>query len=230
MLSKITLLVGLLFIVVSSHAAGLVESRLGGAAIYDIDRDITWLANANFIGGKAWNSALTDIQAINASGLLGFSDWRLPTTPLNDPTCPNVGNNGPGCTGSELGHLFYSILGGAPNTSILDVHGSNFELFSNIQNEFYWSGTENLAFPGPFAFRFQQGVQDASNNYDSPYFSWLVRSGDVTPIPLPNSIYLIVIGSMILGSLSRKAHTLTPNKPIERTPPRYALRRRSSAR
>ena len=57
-------------------------------------------------GAMAWASSLD---------YGGYSDWRLPMTLQPDAACSAQspsGSYGYNCTGSELGHLFYTELGG----------------------------------------------------------------------------------------------------------------------
>ena len=82
-----------------SHAA--LQSRLGGLALYDTDLNVTWAANANINSFTNWAAANSWAAGLTISGVSG---WRLPTS----DTC-----SGFNCTGSEMGHLFYSELGGA---------------------------------------------------------------------------------------------------------------------
>ena len=117
----------------SSLASGQLLSRLGGQAYYDTDLNITWLADANLAasntfgvlgtigawgpGNMDWSTGQQWIAAMNAANYLGFNDWRMPTTLQPDTSCaiqyPNpmvsggMESGGPGCTGSEMGHLYY---------------------------------------------------------------------------------------------------------------------------
>ena len=103
-------------VVTAGVASADLQPRLGGAAVYDTDLNITWLANANLAksntfgtpgvgadGSISWTAAQNWIASMNAAKYLGFSTWRLPTTPMSDSSC----NGGFGCTGSEMGRLFY---------------------------------------------------------------------------------------------------------------------------
>lgn len=141
---------------------------------------------------------------MNATIYLGFNNWRLPSTPLNDPTCSSGGANGLGCTGSEMGHLFYQELGGVSNQSILTTHNAQFELFTNLQASYYWSSTLSPIYPGPFTFSFIRGIQDASNNSNTTYFSMAVRPGDVATVPVPAAAWLF--GSGLLGLIGMARH------------------------
>lgn len=131
----------------ATGANAALESRLGGAAVYDTDRNITWLSNANLAatnpfgldrnvdlggipgvntyggsyifnnGSMTWGGAMKWIGAMNAANYLGYHDWRLP-----DTLPPNAGdpscNARWNCTGSEMGHLFYNELGGVATLSL----------------------------------------------------------------------------------------------------------------
>ncbi len=85
----------------------------GGGLIYDADLDITWLSDANYAqttgydadGLMDWDRAMP--WAANLS-YGGYDDWRLPTALNQNGTGPCFGVN---CTGSEMGHLFYTELG-----------------------------------------------------------------------------------------------------------------------
>lgn len=123
-----------------AQAITMADSRLGGLAYYDSDLDITWAANANLAqtsgfdadGLMNWSDANTWAMNVTIGGVSG---WRLPTTTQPDATCSiQSGGNGfgTGCTGSEMGHLFNveGISAAAPG------------VFSNVQANFYWSGTE----------------------------------------------------------------------------------------
>jgi len=127
----------MLVLFTSSSNAALV-SVLGGQAVYDSDLNITWTAdmrlaisntfgtsgiNASF-GKMNWSTANTWISNMNAANYLGFNDWRLPTFANPDSSCtndtagttPSSGPDGYNCTGSELGHLFYTEFGAGAGT------------------------------------------------------------------------------------------------------------------
>jgi len=196
----------------SVHAALL--GRLGGQAVYDTDFDITWLADATFGvsgindgGHMSWTTANEWIAAMNTANYLGYSDWRLPTTPQPDPSCNSqVGRDSYGyyCTGSEMGHLFYGELGGMAYQSISMTHNDNLDLFSIVPAP-YWSGTSYA--PRPFRawrFSFGDGLQGPSVMYDAYNFhAWAVRSGDV--IPVPGAVWLLGSALGVLGAVRRKA-------------------------
>ena len=103
-----------------------------GEMVYDIQNGVTWLADANLparerfglpfcdssstdptelcmyaSGSMNYTSAVAWVAAMNAANYLGHSDWQLPTTPPNDPSCSANGTNGNsfafGCGGNALG-------------------------------------------------------------------------------------------------------------------------------
>lgn len=232
----------------ATGANAALESRLGGAAIYDTDRNITWLSNANLAatisfgldrnvdlggipgvntyggsyifnnGSMTWSGAMKWIGAMNAANYLGYHDWRLPETlPSNagDPTCNGRWN----CTGSEMGHLFYSGLGGVATlslagvayNSIADTHNANYSLFQNfqptdqaVQPNSYWSGT-GYEFVPEMAWSFGVYYGDQSVIYKTgPAYALAVRSGDVTSVPVPAAAWLLGSGILGLAGVARR--------------------------
>ena len=132
--------------------------------------NLTWLANANLAapnafgtaginpdGRMSWNTAQNWIASMNLARHLGFSTWRLPVTPAQDPVCSGAY----ACTGSEMGHLFYTELGGQVGKDISGAHNSNYSLFSNLEDGSYWSGT-TVATTGAWTFAFDNGSQVAA--------------------------------------------------------------------
>lgn len=186
-------------------------------AVYDSELNITWLADANYAatsgysadGRMKWEAAQGWIGTLNAAGHLGFSDWRLP---FSD------GCIGYDCTGSELGHLFYTGFGGVAGFGdpMPALDHPNLSLFSNIQTDgTYWSASEFLS---DAAWAFEFGPYDVGRQIYYPTFykfnAWAVRNGDVaavTPyvmepmaVPLPAAAWLLGGGVGALFVLSRK--------------------------
>ena len=155
----------------ASPAQAALVARLGGQAVYDTDRNITWLANANANGLMTWTAANTWAAGLNVGGVTG---WRLPTALNADGSGPDRGF----VSSSELGHLYYTVGGLTPVQKITSsAYLSSF--VSNMQNGLYWSGTEVA--PNPrFAWLFDAniGIQmSLHKGYSS--FAWAVRDGDV---------------------------------------------------
>lgn len=152
-------------------------------------------------GQTNWGGALHWIDAMNSDGgvgYLGFNDWRLPYTLQPDASCDVQGANGSSgysCTGSEMGHLYYSALGNIPGSTL------NMGPFSNIQqSSAYWSDTEFApSTDGAWTFLMLDGDQSPHLRSLDFFYAWAVRSGDVSTVPLPAAVYLF--GSGLLGFL-----------------------------
>jgi len=77
-------------------------------------------------------------------------------------------------------------------------------LFSNIQSNFYWSGTESDDM-NAWRFCFDAGGQ--FNGSKGAYLSaWAVRSGDVSAVPVPAAVWLFGSGLLGLLGLARRKH------------------------
>ena len=218
---------GVLGLGISAAANAALVDR-GGGLIFDDDLNITWQANANLAatntfgvsgisttGSPAgivdWPTAQSWIAAMNTANYLGYSDWRLPTTLQPDATCAaqvNGNSYGKNCTGSEMGHLFYTELGGVAWQDITTTHNTNYDLFQNIRSGawFYLSGTEyapNTLYAWDFSFG---GGQQQWNFKTSNYYAWAVRSGDVSAVPVPAAVWLFGSGLLgLIGVARRKA-------------------------
>jgi hypothetical protein len=137
----------------------------------------------------------------------GISGWRLPTTVQPDPNCYNQNQSagysyGYNCTGSEMGHLFYNELGGVLAQSIWTTHNSNYNLFTNVQSNPYWSATEysaNLA----WQFSTNNGAQNTVTKGDYGY-AWAVHPGDVGAVPVPAAVWLFGSGLLGLFGVARR--------------------------
>jgi len=201
--------------------AALVGRDLDGntttaEAYYDDEAKLTWLADAGSFLGH-WNQANNWALNLNIGGVTG---WRLPDTLQPDPSCSNQSVIGGGfpvqgwgvnCTGSEMGNLFYNVLGGVAGDSIFTTHNANFYLFSNIQDTNYWSAT-TCACTSPiwhYAFDFSTGQQGRDSNDDiSTKYAWAVQSGDVgtavSTVPIPAAFWLFGSGLIGLIGLAKR--------------------------
>ena len=205
------------FTTLSAKAAlvGIFPATPGGTdyqAVYDDVAVLTWLANANAGAGSAyddgnptapsttdglmsWTNANSWAASLNINGVTG---WRLPST---DTTCPI----GPNCTTSEMGNLFYNVLGGTAGSPIGTTHNSNYAMFSNVQDFAYWSSTPVTA-PSPNAwfFNFVNGNQNNAPKTNVNY-AWAVYSGDARlVVPVPAAVWLFGSGLLGLAAVGRK--------------------------
>jgi len=186
-------------LVVSTSANSALVSRLGGLAYYDTDADLTWLADANAAVGSAYDTwspgsgrmNWADANAWAADLTVGGVDgWRLTTT---EPAIA-----GPNQTGSEMGNLFYNVLGNS--YGLLSSTGP----FSNVQSYYYWSGPEY----GPntnyaWYFSMTNGFQNLDVKTPNLY-AWAVQSGDVSAVPVPAAVWLFGSGLVGLVGLARR--------------------------
>ena len=181
--------------VVSFNTSAALIERLGGLAYYDDVADLTWLANANAAGFQmGWAEANTWAAGLSVNGVDG---WRLP----DSDTC--FGYN---CTDSEMGNLFYNVLGGSVGTSITTSHNANYDLFNNIQSFFYWTATENADnLAAAWVFVMSTGHQNGFNFKTNTSYAWAVHSSDVGAVPVPAAVWLF--GSGLLGLLGVAAYS-----------------------
>lgn len=170
---------------------GVLPKTPGGTdyqAYYDPAAKLTWLADANAKGPMIWSWAKEWAAKLNINGITG---WRLPKAPQPDPTCDTqiAGiSRGFRCTGSEMGNLFYNVLG---NTDYTDLCKStdncqksqgtfkNRGPFTNLQVDYYWTATEDPTDDeSAMYFDFRFGDQrEVNKNY--PMYAWAVHSGNV---------------------------------------------------
>lgn len=196
-------------LIISGNVNAALLERLDGLAYYDTEADLTWLADANYAQTSGFDSdgrmnwATADAWAANLE-IGGVIGWRLPDTLEFDATCDNlpIGYN---CTGSEMGNMYYNVLGGNASSLLSSIHNTNYELFSNIQSRFmYWSATEFS--PNPtvaWGFVFKDGQQGYSYIGNSSY-AWAVHSGDVSPVPVPAAVWLFSSGLVSLIGFARR--------------------------
>jgi hypothetical protein len=162
-MKRISILLSVLIIViglsVSAHGA-LIDMHDG--TIYDTDTQLSWLKDAGAGGLKTWSYAKAWAKGLNVAGLTG---WRLPAA---DPACDFTYN----CTGSEMGHLYYTELGNTAGGPL-----TNIGPFTNLQPDSYWSGTEYAPNPNrAWSLYFGTGYQNAGAK-DLYYYTWAVRPG-----------------------------------------------------
>jgi hypothetical protein len=178
---------------------GEAKAELGadskGETVYDTVKNVTWLANANLAatqtfgvsginrdGSMSWDTAQKWIAAMNTANYLGSNHWSLPTTQLPDAGCsqrPKSAAFGYGCTGSQMGDLFYNKLGGEQGSTIELRHNANYGLFKNFQQYLYWSSTLWERVPNSaFSFSFGNGFQ-GTNVFANAMYAIAIAPGKV---------------------------------------------------
>lgn len=187
----------------------------GPEAFYDTALNITWLRNANAVGGTSSHGAAAWANSLVIGGVGG---WRLPEMlDTGLPGC-NLSNFGTDCgnnvrtAGNELAHLWHVTLG---NKSFFDTLGngpqpgwsvSNDGGFQYMQKYGYWYGTPYAPdLSDSWFFDTGMGSQNHVGN-GSPLFVIAVRSGDVAAIPEPQTyaMMLLGIGGLLLAVRRRQ--------------------------
>ena len=151
--------------------------------MYDVERDITWLNDANYAkttgrtpdGQMSWNEAMSWVASLEYCGIRG---WRLPTALNPGEITPYVGDN---CIRGELGHFF-------DVASKLAAGSVNVENFSSWS--IYWTSTEVSATEA-FVFKLvglHQGPLEKDFTIPMPdlVLAWPVHDGDVYAQVVPS--------------------------------------------
>ena len=166
--------------------------NLGYHLFYDTDLNITWYDFTNGItmvgGGYAWQRQMNWAAELSVTMPNGqsFTGWRLPTTP---GTAVGFINEG------ELGHLFYVELGNNGQLGWVNTLP-----FSNLGHGWYWTKSENWS---QVAWYWGDGYQ--STDYKvHPAYGVAVLDGDVSPVPIPPTVWLLGSGLIGVGGLRKR--------------------------
>jgi hypothetical protein len=150
-----------------------------------------------------------------------YTDWRLPTTTDTGALGCNDTYSGTDCgynvntATSEMAHLYYDELG---NLSPYETNGNdrsglqsvnwglvNTGPFSNLQFNYYWSGTEDATNPTDFAWTFYFGIgYQTTTPKDGNTFAWAVRDGDVAAVPEASTWTMLLAGLGLIGVAARR--------------------------
>lgn len=154
----------------------------GFGLIYDTERDITWLQDANYArtvgksgdGQLTWPAAMAWVASLNYRGIRG---WRLPTALNSDGSGPCVGHD---CDDNEIGHLILGVNRTHPglvtwrNSTIPCIYWTSTEASVEEAYAFdLFNMRQGTLWKDPFAERFPQLP------LSGPVLSWPVHDGDV---------------------------------------------------
>ncbi|MFC1837247.1 CFI-box-CTERM domain-containing protein [Thermodesulfobacteriota bacterium] len=160
-----------------------------GLEYYDSVRDFTWTdwrlptnipinLEPEYVSSTTYTPGFVNIPSNDGSTDYGFNI----TAP--DSACD-------GCTAHELAHLYYN---GLQNYGTYDIEGNlnpscpnltrNTGPFLNLQNGWYWTGTEHsTSSTQAYYFGFQTTCGNSGNQNGDPKdqqrYAWAVRDGDV---------------------------------------------------
>lgn len=187
--------------IVNAALVGRLAATEGGAdyqAYYDTEANLTWLADANYAmtsgydadGRMIWADSVNWVAGLSVGGV---GDWRLPST----DTCSDTN-----CTSSEMGNLYYNVLGGTSYDPLVVTHNANYYLFSNVQISDYWSDKlcNNI---DVYSYNIDIGAYGCSNTLHL-FSSWAMQSGDVSAVPIPSAVWLFGSGLIGLVGLARR--------------------------
>lgn len=207
----IAMLFGLCAVTATSQATllGRLPALAGGTnyqAYYDTelnitwaDADLAWRMGAGAGGGVTWSQAQSWIALLNDTHYLDVNTWRLPITVEPDATCSLINSYGQdywyGCTGSEMGHLFYvdGITSSSPGP-FHGVGGLNYSGTKCASGTFY-TGCQ-------WAFQFGDGYQINWTDPANRISVWAVAPGDI--VPIPPAAFLFPSALAALGWVRRK--------------------------
>ena len=178
----------------NSESGHIYLHDYGNGLIYDYDQDITWLQDANYAMTSGYDSdgrmTWTECMAWTEQFIYeGFDEWRLPTT---EP--PEYGYR----NDSEMGHLFYQVLGLSSDQNYKANFGVPFTgPFIGIGALSYWSSTEHDA-DNAWRFDWGNGIQ-YYDSISSRRYAWAVYDGNIGVAPIPEPSTMLLFGSGLIG-------------------------------
>lgn len=165
-------------------------------------------------GATSWFGALAFVNYLNSISYAGSNQWYLPTV---DNLSRGFSTNTNGTfRGDESVELYYQELAGKPeyvydnsNAYYQPDHGpkENINTFINLQFNYYWSGTEYA--PDPFKayiFDNDSGYQNLGAKASLAY-AWAMTPGQVTPVPEPESVAMLLLGLGVIGGVMRRSRS-----------------------
>lgn len=195
-------------------------------ANYSMSSGRTKYGAESWYSAQSWASSLVYNDPVRGTSLSG---WRLPRLSVPNADCgpafSGICGYKPDPMSSELAYMYYVNLGlkgypdqgfgirwpgtfgpdGMPvfNVAVVGVDGIPiFNLTS--QSVSYWMGTEAINFSfNAWTFGLGAGINTQDNKPDFN-LAWLVRDGDVSPVPEPSQLILFFVGLAVLLELRYK--------------------------
>jgi hypothetical protein len=158
----------------------------GPEAYYDTVQDLTWLADWSLAPRLPYQQANTWAQGLTVGG---YADWRLP---VNLGSC-QAWDGGPGCRDSELGTLYYTVLGYGSQQGGAGP-------FRGVTSNPYWLDTLPLVSNRAWTFDALSGFKALASVDQMIYSTVAVRTGDVAAIPEPSTTVLLGGGVALLAA------------------------------
>ena len=146
----------------------------------------------NWTTQNAWATSLSVTMNLLPAYSVVWTDptWRLPAT-VGGGMNYNI-------TTSEMGHLFYVELG-----NVADDPAPSTGPFDNLDFWNYWSCTPYSA-EGYYYFQLGTGFQNAHWTASGIAHGLAIRTGEVTAVPAPTTIWLLGSGLVGLLGIRRK--------------------------
>jgi hypothetical protein len=192
---------------------------------YGADGRMSWTA------AKTWADNLSFYDSVRN---VTYTDWRLPTILDTGTAGCNRATSGTDCgynvqtvagatVYSELAHMYYNNLGFKGYFSSTGTYQPDFGIFGNgtyggerddlgpngvidnLQSSAYWSGEAYAPISAGQAWvvvTYDGGQGNGSQANVS--YAWAVRSGDVAPVPEPETYAMLLAGLGLLGVAKRR--------------------------